>query len=205
MKHMKWIAGLTAFVYILITIWVCTYVYNSNVVNGNWGSVSDILIAIFTGLISWATILLLVAAWFASKEWLREKQYEQGLSLLANMVAYFSLCWERRVILVKSFNNYKCRLMEDIDINHCSQLQSPLKINECIKNVKAENVVLELEFDTFTKHLKDIELKMEKLHGQCLIEASLFELPVVVSVEDFIQKSNYQVHDLTHPLRKLRV
>ena len=68
MKYLKRTIFGTLLFYFVITLWVCTHIYDSQVVSGNWGSISDILIAIFTGLISWATTLLLVVAALNSKE-----------------------------------------------------------------------------------------------------------------------------------------
>lgn len=68
---------------------VCIWVYNNYVVDGNVGSVSDILIAFFTGLISLATTLLLVIAVINLNEWKLAKEFDIRLDLVKKLSLFY--------------------------------------------------------------------------------------------------------------------
>lgn len=146
---------------------------------GSWGSFSDVVIAVFTILIAYTTNLLLIAAWLTSKDWNKEKKYELGLSLLSNLVSFYALCWELRVLRVRSFHEYKWILMEDKEQESCSILQDDDAIYECIKNVQIAVKESKEELMIIKRKIKELESRAEKLHGNCLLEASIYGNDIV--------------------------
>ncbi|MCG9708227.1 hypothetical protein L1D46_05355 [Pseudoalteromonas sp. Isolate3] len=80
-------------VHLVIAAVICNWVYDHYVITGNIGSVSDILIASFTGLISLATTLLLVLAWMTKESWLEQIKKQRELNFLDNFIEYYYECW----------------------------------------------------------------------------------------------------------------
>lgn len=113
------IAAVITGLYLLTTAYVCTSIYDSEVTNGNWGSVSDILIAIFTGLISWATTLLLVIAAINLKEWKMVKEYDENIDLMNKLAEFYLFCFELRTSIVEAIN------LRDTILNSSKKLKGP--------------------------------------------------------------------------------
>ncbi len=170
-------------------IFVLVLSYGYLVKGGSWGSLSDVVIAVFTILIAYTTNLILIAAWLASNDWNKEKKYELGLSLLSNLVSFYALCWELRVLRVRSFHEYKWILMEDKEIESCSILQDDDATNECIKNVKIAVKDSKEELMIIKRKIKELESRAEKLHGNCLLEASIYGNDIVEKVDEFVKQS----------------
>jgi len=114
------IAAVITGLYLLITAYVCTSIYDSEVTNGNWGSVSDILIAIFTGLISWATTLLLVIAAINLNEWKKIKEYDENIDLMNKLAEFYLLCFELRKSIVETIS------LQDSILTPRNNLQGPV-------------------------------------------------------------------------------
>lgn len=80
---------------------ICNWVYDHYVITGNVGSVSDILIACFTGVISLATSLLLVIAVINLKEWKQAKEHENKCLLIEKISLFYLKCIRLRICEVK--------------------------------------------------------------------------------------------------------
>lgn len=100
---MKWHAlGITV-IHLAIALCVCTFVYNHHVIDGNWGSTSDILVAIFTGIISWATTLLFVVAFKTANSWKNQKKYDLASELLSLYISFYQKLVEHRELEVQIY------------------------------------------------------------------------------------------------------
>ncbi|MCP4049989.1 MAG: hypothetical protein GY730_04715 [bacterium] len=157
---------------------------------GSWGSFSDVVIAVFTILIAYTTNLILIAAWLASNDWNKEKKYELGLSLLSNLVSFYALCWELRILKVRSFDEYKLILQEGQEMGACAQCQDDSAINKCIEQVKEQTEKSIENLAVINIKIKELEGRIEKLHGSCLLEASLYESAIVEKVDIFVKESS---------------
>lgn len=139
-------------VHLVIAAVICNLVYDHYVIAGNIGSVSDILIASFTGLISLATTLLLVIAVINLKEWKLAKEFDVRLDLIKKL-SLFYLCRIRlRVSKVKVFE-----IEEDIE-NLKSGNSLFFKGKEASIS-KIYNNELEIEF----ANIKQLEAELNKI------------------------------------------
>ena len=112
MKRFKVIASIVTIFYLLV-LYVCYWWSDHNVATANWGSTSDIVIAVFTFMISYSTTLLLVAA----NSWREQQKYKEGSEFLSKFIAfYFQLmeCRKKEVLIyfiVDELNNLRGKLV----------------------------------------------------------------------------------------------
>lgn len=105
------------------------------------------------------------------------------------MVSFYALCWEIRILKVKLFDKYKCILMEDREKGACAQAQDYDAIIKCIENVEMEVNKLREGLGNNNNKIKELEGALERLHGNCLLEAAIYESAIVEKVNDFVNKS----------------
>ena len=71
-------------------------VYGCSVKGGAWGSFSDVVIAIFTILISYSTTLLLIAAYLTASSWIHEKRYDFSWELIKKLSELYFLMHSKK-------------------------------------------------------------------------------------------------------------
>ena len=102
---------ITTLIYFVVALG-CIYWSDKNIIDGNWGSVSDLVIAVFTWLISLATTLLLVVALVTGDSWLHQKKYDQANELIAHLselyfLSHLKLSCRKKVNALKSIESIK--------------------------------------------------------------------------------------------------
>lgn len=169
--------------YLLTTAYVCTSIYDSEVTNGNWGSVSDILIAIFTGLISWATTLLLVIAAINLNEWKSAKEFDNKLQLISKISLFYLKRFHLRLSEVKIF-----QLVQDSDNLKKGESKLYLKgYEEAVIKLNAEDIEVE------RSNAKSLKIELNT------IEQDIYHLIANVNTEIVDN-----IHDFIHACKKNR-
>ncbi len=93
-KFGRWSKNIT-FAY-LILIFISLLAYGCFVKGGSWGSFSDVVIAIFTILISYSTTLLLIAAYLTASSWIHEKRYDFSWELIKKLSELYFLMHSKK-------------------------------------------------------------------------------------------------------------
>lgn len=110
---MKWFKGGTVIITVIyfFILYGCYWWNDHNVATSNWGSSSDIVTAVFTLLISWATTLLLLAAWLTAGNWLEQSKHENAEKLLTSInELYFCL---HNYKTLKMTSDYQIQILQN--------------------------------------------------------------------------------------------
>lgn len=110
---MKWFkrgAVIITVIYFFI-LYGCYWWNDHNVATSNWGSSSDIVTAVFTLLISWATTLLLLAAWLTAGNWLEQNKYKNAEKLLTSINELYFCLHEYKTL--EMTNDYQVQILKN--------------------------------------------------------------------------------------------
>jgi hypothetical protein len=173
-RFFKWIT----FIYLMLVL-VIILAYGFFVKGGSWGSLSDVVIAVFTVLIAYTTNMLLVAAWLTSNSWLDEKKFSSSLSLLKDISGYYHITFELRKCQVKAFDLYEqIRDGETYDEAHASQLAEsnqlpPEKSLTEICRIKSSHELKRSDLEGIISRRDELERERVDRKIKILIGASL--------------------------------
>ena len=144
-KFVKWFWWVTGSYLILFVSLLLLYGFF--VPNGVWGSFSDVVIALFTLLISYSTTLLVVAA----SSWREQQKYQMGSEFLSKFLTfYFQLmeCRRKEVLIYYIIDEINCtkEKAKDETYNYEEQIN---KLKSTKKEIKEnfKNSVLKFNSD----------------------------------------------------------
>jgi len=143
-KFKNWFIWLTAG-YLALIILLFLF-YGFQVKDGNWGSFSDVIIAVFTILISYSTTLLLVAAYLTASNWLHEKRHDFAWDFMKKLSELYFLMHSKR-----STSN-KIDVLKDIE---GTQLKDKIRV---ISEVRGLISYLGAKIDWSTDEFSEQEL-----------------------------------------------
>lgn len=192
----KWIT----FTYVILVL-ALIFAYGFFVKGGSWGSLSDIVIAVFTVLIAYTTNMLLIAAWLTSNSWLDQSKHSSAQKLLLSLSEYYFTIHEIKTMYIEK------RFLESftkITPNNYHNLSSQaLKYFEGTpKDVTQAQLTPFLDFllPTFTEEAEKfkpkihaIKEKLNQLKFEVMTKASPFAIEIEQLDFDLITEINFML------------
>lgn len=99
---------LITYTYVIVVL-LLIFAYGFFVKGGSWGSLSDVVIAIFTVLIAYTTNMLLVVGWLTSNSWMDQSKHDSAKELHYSLTKLYFMAHEIKtksidLNFVKSFD-----------------------------------------------------------------------------------------------------
>ena len=99
---------LITYTYVIVVL-LLIFAYGFFVKGGSWGSLSDVVIAVFTVLIAYTTNMLLVVGWLTSNSWMDQSKHHSAKELHHSLTKLYFMAHEIKtksidLNFVKSFD-----------------------------------------------------------------------------------------------------
>ncbi|TVU79866.1 hypothetical protein FQP85_21990 [Pseudoalteromonas neustonica] len=182
-------------VYVLI-LFLLLFLYDAFVPTGSWGSFSDIAIAAFTFLISLATSLLFIAAWFAGKSWKVEREFDQASEVIGKFVHFYSHCLDARGLQVKTF------IYLD-EIKDSTQTEGELYEKHSGNNVELNKAIDNLKSQLAAK--SEAMARAEQDHAEVILTIDALEKDILIISTHFEESKALILQEALNELRKVKV
>ncbi|MGP4988109.1 hypothetical protein [Pseudoalteromonas nigrifaciens] len=182
-------------VYALI-LFLLLFLYDAFVPTGSWGSFSDVVIAAFTFLISLATSLLFIAAWFAGKSWKDERLFDQASEVIGKFVHLCSHYLDARDLQVKTF--IYLDEIRDTNLTEAELYEkhsgNKIELNKALDKLKSQLAAKSEAMARVEQDYQKVILTIDALEKDILIISIHFEGPTALMLQEKL-----------HGLRKVKV